>query len=177
MGWFLKMNPKHQVPVLAIDENTFITESVVICQYLCKRAGDHSPYPADPLKQAKIDEAIADAKTMKFMYFAMTKLFGRPESAEGLKEAEDSMKALNDLRFKNGNTYMVGDSLTLADLVLAVNITMCTIIGQYDMKSNFPNLLKGLTEIQKLPEWAPIDKRMMEYIASMMAKKAASANK
>ena len=43
--WFLKMNPKHQVPVLAIDEKTFISESVVICQYLCKVAGQNSLYP------------------------------------------------------------------------------------------------------------------------------------
>ena len=38
---------------------------------------------------------------------------------------------------------MVGDSLTLADLALAVNITMCIAIGQYDVESNFPNLVKG----------------------------------
>ena len=52
------------------------------------------------MQQAKIDEAIADAKNMKFMYFAYVKIFGRPETAEGLKEAEDSFQALNDLRFK-----------------------------------------------------------------------------
>merc|ERR1719447_345967 len=117
--WFLKINPKHQVPALAIDDKTFISESVVICQYLCKVAGQNSLYPDDPLRQARIDEAIADVKNMKF--------FGRPESAEGLEEAEDSFQALSDLRFKNGNTYLVGDSLTLADLVLAVNLTMVTI--------------------------------------------------
>ena len=37
---------------------------------------------------------------MKFMYFAYVKIFGKPETAEGLKEAEDSFQALNDLRFK-----------------------------------------------------------------------------
>ena len=43
--WYLKMNPKHQVPLLAVDEKTFISESVVICQYLCKIAGKNSLYP------------------------------------------------------------------------------------------------------------------------------------
>ena len=43
--WFLKINPKHQIPVLAIDDKTFISESVVICQYLCKVAGQNSLYP------------------------------------------------------------------------------------------------------------------------------------
>ena len=72
---------------------------------------------------------------------------------------------------------MVGDSLTLADIVLAVNITMCTTVGQYDMKAKFPNLLKGLAEIEKLPEWQSIDKRMMEYIGLMMAERAKKASK
>ena len=54
----------------------------------------------DVLKTARIDEAIADAKNMKFLHFAMTAIMGLPETAEGLKECEDSMQALNDLRFK-----------------------------------------------------------------------------
>ena len=68
---------------------------------------------------------------------------------------------------------MVGDSLTLADLVLAVNITMATTIGQYDMGAKFPNLVKGLKEIEKLPEWQKVNNRMIDYIKAMMAKKAA----
>ena len=54
----------------------------------------------DVLKTSRIDEAIADAKNMKFLHFAMTAIMGLPETAEGLKECEDSMQALNDLRFK-----------------------------------------------------------------------------
>ena len=68
---------------------------------------------------------------------------------------------------------MVGDSLTLADLVLAVNLTMVTTIGQYDLGAKFPNLVKGLNEIEKLPEWQSVNNRMVEYIKAMMAKKAA----
>ena len=54
------------------------------------------------MKQAKIDEAIVDASNLKFFYFVMVKILGKPESAEGLKEAEESFKTLNDLRFKVG---------------------------------------------------------------------------
>ena len=52
------------------------------------------------MKTAKIDEAILEAKNMKFLYFAFHYIMGAPESAEQLKECEDSMQALNDLRFK-----------------------------------------------------------------------------
>lgn len=47
--WFLKINPKHQIPVLSIDENTHLTESVVISQYLCRGAGHwgRAIYPSE----------------------------------------------------------------------------------------------------------------------------------
>ena len=48
---------------------------------------------------------------MKFMYFAYVKIFGRPETAEGLKEAEDSFQALSDLRFKVRMKFLLDQSL------------------------------------------------------------------
>ena len=50
---------------------------------------------------------------------------------------------------------------------------MATTIGQYDMAAKFPNLVKGLKEIEKLPAWQSVNNRMIEYIKAMMAKKAA----
>ena len=52
----------------------------------------------------------------------MTKFFGKPESEEGLKKVEDSMAKVSDLCFKNGNTWVYGDSVTLADLELAIRV-------------------------------------------------------
>ena len=141
--WFKEINPKQKVPALKVKDNLVLTESVVICKYLCHLAGNVSIYPNNPLAQAQIDEAIEDARIMKWAYFPMTKFFGKPESAEGLKEVEDSMQSLVDLRFKNGNTFLVGDSITLADIVLAVNISMATIIGQYNVEAKYPALIKG----------------------------------
>merc|ERR1712131_190732 len=170
-----KINPKHQIPVLSIDENTNLTESVVISQYLC-RSGGHwgrAIYPTDDvLKTSRIDEAIADAKNMKFLHFAMTAIMGLPETAEGLKECEDSMQALNDLRFKDGNTWMVGDKMTLADLVLATLLSF-PVYAKYPMAEKFPNLIKGFNEIQKMPEWQKVNSVMMDFIAAMKAKKTA----
>ena len=56
-----------------------LTESVVICKYFCNLNGNVSIYPTDPLKRAKIDEAIEDARIMKWAYFPLTKFFGKPE--------------------------------------------------------------------------------------------------
>merc|ERR1712062_229121 len=52
--WFLKINPKHQVPVLELADGSHLTESDVIAKYLVKLAGGNWLYPSDPFTQAKI---------------------------------------------------------------------------------------------------------------------------
>ena len=70
--------------------HALITHQLLSCRLDFRQHLNGALFLADPLKQAKIDEAIADAKNMKFMYFAYVKIFGRPESAEGLKDVKDS---------------------------------------------------------------------------------------
>ena len=61
----------------------------------------------------------------------MTKFFGKPESEEGLKKVEDSMAKVSELCFKNGNTWVYGDSVTLADLELAIRVRQGSFISRY----------------------------------------------
>ena len=91
--------------------HVLITHQLLRCRLDFRQHLNGELFLADPLKQAKIDEAIADAKNMKFMYFAYVKIFGRPETAEGLKEAEDSFQALSDLRFKVRMKFLLDQSL------------------------------------------------------------------
>ena len=122
-----------------------MSESFVICFCL------------DDIKaQAKIDESIANAKELEWAYFPMTKFFGKEESEEGLKKVTDSFAKVSELCFSSGNTWMYGDSVTLADLELAIRISMAICIGQYDVESNYPALMKGYNEIMKIPEWASV---------------------
>merc|ERR1712242_387848 len=120
--WYKKINPKGRVPALEMDDGTSLTESTVIAKYILRKAGGHAIYPDDDKTQAKIDEAICDVKELEWAYFPMTKFFGKPESEEGLKKVEDSMAKVSDLCFKNGNTWVYGDSVTLADLELAIRV-------------------------------------------------------
>ena len=51
-------------------------------------------------QQAKIDEAMADAKKLKWGYFAELKFIGAKESDERRVEAEKTMQEVHDLRFQ-----------------------------------------------------------------------------
>lgn len=151
--------------------HTNISESCVICSSFI-----------DCIKtQAKIDEAICNAKELEWAYFPMTKFFGKPESEEGLKKVTDSFAKVSELCFSSGNTWMYGDSVTLADLELAIRISMALYIGEYDVEANYPALMKGYNEIMKMPEWASVHTKMMDTMAgmaaAMAAKKAAEAAK
>ena len=76
-----------------------------------------------------------------------------------------------ELCFKNGNTWVYGDSFTLADLELAVRISMAIEIGQFDVAGKYPAVMKGYNEILKMPEYASVHKTMMDFMAAMAAKK------
>jgi len=51
-------------------------------------------------KQAKIDEAMIDAKKLKWGYFAELKFIGAKESDERRIAAEKTMQEVHDLRFQ-----------------------------------------------------------------------------
>merc|ERR1712141_479250 len=174
--WFLKINPKHQVPVLQLDDGSNLTESDVIAKYLCKLAGGNWLYPCDSLKQARIDEAMVDVASLQWLYFPMTVIFNKTcETA--FKDVEKSMENLVNLRFAKGNTFLVDDTMTMADILLALFITMCTVIGQYPIDEKYPALSKGLKEIEKMDEWKTVNTKMMTIIAEMAKKKKEAENK
>ena len=63
-------------------------------------------------------------------------MFGLAESDEERRKTEATFEKLASLCFKNGNTWIVGDEVSLADLELAVRLSMITEVGQYDMQES-----------------------------------------
>ena len=144
--------------------------------------------------QAKINEAISDVAepNVKVRYFPLTVLFGRPESEEGLKEAEDTFQASTstlsirshrtpksflgvitinrflvcDLRFSGDNTFLVDDKFSLADVVLATLLSMAVVVGQYDLSKKFPKLQKFYDGVLKQPAYAKIEEKLMAFLAT-----------
>ena len=63
---FLKLNPRHQVPVL-VDGDFVLTESRAIMAYLIGKFDKKSSlYPTDVIKRAKIDECLYYDATVLF---------------------------------------------------------------------------------------------------------------
>lgn len=117
---FLAMNPNGQVPVLAVDQNTFLPESNAILWYL----GEGTPLvPADPFQRARVlqwmffeqyshEPAIAVARYIRVFLkrnddARLPALEKRGYAALGVMDRHLSERA-----------FFVGDTLSIADLTL-----------------------------------------------------------
>merc|ERR1719228_14868 len=97
--WFIKLNPKHQVPTLEVAGHG-LSESCAIAKYFCASVGYNDFYPADAYHRAQIDEIIKEMNderyglSVKMRYFPFTRLFGQPETLTGVQEFEEAVEKI-----------------------------------------------------------------------------------
>lgn len=137
---FLKLNPAGQTPALAIDQNTVISETAAICEYLEEK------HPLPPLIGTTAEERaetrmwwrraelhVCQPMVQGFYYAEGLDLFKTrirclPEAAAGVKErARDGMRLLNGTL--KGN-WLAGDRFTIADICLYCYIDQLCEVGQ-----------------------------------------------
>lgn len=159
---FLKINPQHSIPTL--DDNGFaLWESRAILGYLVDQYGDDdSLYPKDVKKRAVVNQRL---------YFDMGTLYQRfadyyypqiwqkaPADPEKLKKMEEGLGFLNT--FLEGETYVAGNKMTIADLSILATISTYELAG-YDLKE-FPNIEKWYSHISKDAPGTELNKQGLE---------------
>lgn len=126
---YKKKNPGGTIPTLVLDDGKYLAESVAICEYL------EELHPAPPLvgttpwERAQTHEALRRVEIQctenlynAFRYGPALETFKDrfrciPEAHEGLKaKGLDGVVLMNTLLV--GREFLVGERLTLADLVL-----------------------------------------------------------
>jgi len=122
---FVKMQPFGRIPVLE-DDGFFLYESRAIARYLCLKHESAAAklYPADIKQRALVEQFISVEssyyKSAEFLLAeAVFKKFRGQTPDDALvakhkQELEDTMVVYD--RILEGKTYLVGDSLTLADI-------------------------------------------------------------
>ncbi|PIC25231.1 hypothetical protein B9Z55_018244 [Caenorhabditis nigoni] len=119
--------PFGQVPVLSVD-GTEIPQSMAIIRYLANQFGYAGKTPEE---KAWVDAIVDQYKDFMsaFMQFVLAQHNGKPtEEVERLKTEvyapakETYIKILNGLLEKSKSGFLVGESLTFADLVVAENL-------------------------------------------------------
>ena len=115
-GDFLAVNPKGQVPTLALDEGGILTEGPVIVQYIADRAPDSGLLPpVGSLDRYRVQEWL------NFVSSELHKTFSplfRPTTPEEykviVKQTLAAKFAVLD-RALDGKAYLMGDRFTVAD--------------------------------------------------------------
>jgi len=155
---FLKMNPAGQVPVL-VDDNLVLTESVAIALYLAEKYPDKQLLPTDAADKAAV---------YKWLLFATTALeqpLWRMAKHTSIYPQEKRLPAEVDLARADflaiagvadehlaTREYLVGNSATVADFVLAYTLDWANEAG---VLTTFGHLQAYLERMYRRPK-APL---------------------
>jgi glutathione S-transferase len=137
----LAKNPAGQSPCLVLDDGSYLSEVTVICEYLDEVNGGSSLIGDTPEARGearmwtrRVDLNICEPLANGFRFSEGLALFKDrivtvPEAAEGLKRiAQDRLTWLD--KQLAGKTYLCGDRLTLADILLYCFLAFGATVGQ-----------------------------------------------
>jgi len=140
---YLKVNPAGKLPAL-VDGDAVLTESIAIVLYLAEKYPDKHLIPADPVERAEL---------YRWLLFATTELeqplwrISRhsnlyPENRRipaDIELAGDDFKPMAAVleEHMKGRQFVVGDSVTVADFVMAYTLDWASEAG---LLAGFPGL-------------------------------------
>ena len=122
------LNPNALVPVLR-DGDFVLCESNTICRYLATRAGRVDLLPAEPAARARVEQwmdwqATELNNAWRYAFMAKVRLspaYTEPAAiAASLAEWNQHMRLL-DAQLARGGPYLLGETLSLADIVLGLS--------------------------------------------------------
>ena len=160
----LKRNPHGQMPTLELDDGSYLSEITAICEYLEEKNPNPPLIGSTPEQRAecrmwtrRVDLNIVEPMANGFRYSDGLKMFENrmhciPAAAADLKAtAQEKLTWLDGLIA--GRTYVCGDRLTLADILLFVFVDFFAGIKQ-PLNENNKNILAWHTRMKARPSAA-----------------------
>lgn len=138
---YLAVNPSGQMPALELDDGTVLAEITAICEYLDEIGPGPSLIGSTPEERAetrmwsrRIDLNILEPLANGFRFSEGLRLFENrlhciPEAADGLKATARKKLAWLD-GLMAGNSFVAGERLTMADLLLYPFLEFGAQVGQ-----------------------------------------------
>nr|XP_053657452.1 glutathione S-transferase 1-like [Cherax quadricarinatus] len=170
---FLAINPHHTVPTL-VDGDFVLWESRAICTYLASKYGkDDSLYPRDLQTRAQVDRLLyfdMEKFFQRFAEYAFPVLFGSQKEFDPakLERLHEALGWFNDML--DGHNWAVGNTLTVADHILAVSVETFRVFG-IDL-SKYKNILPWLARCSDtMPGYKEINLKGSEELKNLCAKK------
>ena len=159
---FQQKNSLNELPVLELDDGTYLTESVAICRYL------EQLYPANPLtgvtplEQAQIEmwnrrmeqqifRVVGDIGSHSFPFFA-DKIEQIADYAESMKRQLDKKWQWLDRELADGRTYVCNDRFSIADITGMAALFVCD-FAEIPLPNNLAHLGRWVSAVRSHDVW------------------------
>ncbi|HSY22890.1 MAG TPA: maleylacetoacetate isomerase [Polyangiaceae bacterium] len=153
----IRRNRMGQVPVLEWEEGgktVELTQSVAILEYLDDRQPEPPFFPRDPLARAAVRRSVeivnSGIQPLQNLYLmAEIKRLGGDDRAFARAANERGLAALEHEAANGGGAFLVGDSLTLADVFLVPQMYSARRLG-VDL-SPYPKIVRIDATLTQIP--------------------------
>jgi glutathione S-transferase len=156
---FQKINPLSTVPVLELDDGTYISESVAICRYFEELQPEPPLFGADAKQRALVEmwnrrmefnilQPIADSFRQRHDFFK-GRIRQVPEYAEVQRlNADDGLAWLD--RELAAHRFIAGDQFSIADITAMIAIDFAR-VSKISIKPEQTNLARWHAEVSARP--------------------------
>jgi glutathione S-transferase len=156
---FRAKNSMGQLPALELDDGTCISETVAICRYLEETHPEPPLFGRTPVEKALVDQWVRRVEFAVMMPVGNFWRHAHPRTAALLTQFKDfgqsntetykgAQKYLN--RELEGREFLVGDSLTIADICLLSTVDFAEWIG-LPVEEEFENLTAWRARVKARP--------------------------
>jgi glutathione S-transferase len=163
---YAALNPNRLIPTLE-DGDFVLTENSAILKYLAEKTGSPA-YPKDLQQRARVNERMDWTSTQlcsDLVYgLVYPQIFDshkrRSDEAQtatlerARERAQTWLQVLNDKILAPGNSYLCGDTLTIADYHAVSYVQLAEVIGS-DL-SAYPNVKQWLARMKSLKSWPQV---------------------
>lgn len=162
---FREKNPSGRVPVLALDDGTYISESVAISRYFEELYPDREPlFGHSPLEKAQVEmwnrrieleffvPGLLSFRNVSGFFADREKCF--PDFGENSGEiAKETLKRLNSQL--TNSQYIAGENFSIADITLLCGIDFIGMVTEIKTnEEDHPHLVRWHKQISERPSAA-----------------------
>ena len=170
---YASKNPSCIVPLLE-DGDFRLIESSAILKYLAEKS-DSAAYPQDLRERARVNETMDWFNTNLYRSFGYGLVYpqvldpyklpdesaNKLQVAAGKAQTERFLAVLNDHILGNDNSWLCGDTMTLADYLASGIVSVGEVIGC--TFSAYPNIVAWYDRVRALPNWQTSNAGVYEW--------------